>query len=183
MLSGEAENRLNAILRDYGGVLRGMIAARCRSNPDLSPDDLLQDARLRLWRALLNKGEIRCVSCYLHRLAAAVTIDAVRRANARHENDFWFRNESETGREQARAGPQFLDPGLSPEAAFEHAELIAKAQVALGKLPANRRQAVALHLQGFSTAEIAARTGWHEAKARNLVYRGLTELRNLYRTS
>ena len=39
------------------------------------------------------------------------------------------------------------------------------------------RDAVGLHLEGLTTHEIADLLGWNEPKARNLVYRGLNDIR------
>jgi DNA-directed RNA polymerase specialized sigma24 family protein len=44
-------------------------------------------------------------------------------------------------------------------------------------LPDNRRRAVGLHLEGLTSQEIADLLGWSEPKARNLVYRGLKDVR------
>jgi RNA polymerase sigma-70 factor (ECF subfamily) len=48
---------------------------------------------------------------------------------------------------------------------------------ALETLAVDRRVAVRLHLRGQSLAEIARITGWTSGKARNLLYRGLADLR------
>ena len=55
-------------------------------------------------------------------------------------------------------------------------------ELALAHLPRNRRLAVQLHLEGYSRDEIATLTGWTEPKVRNLIYRGLDELRGHLRT-
>jgi DNA-directed RNA polymerase specialized sigma24 family protein len=41
----------------------------------------------------------------------------------------------------------------------------------------NRRRAVGLYLEGMASQEIATLLGWSEPKARNLLYRGLSDLR------
>jgi len=64
----------------------------------------------------------------------------------------------------------------SPEALAASNLLLGRIEKALGTLPENRRRAVALHLQGFTTHEVADLLGFREPKARNLVYRGLKSL-------
>jgi RNA polymerase sigma-70 factor (ECF subfamily) len=54
---------------------------------------------------------------------------------------------------------------------------VEKVRTALAGLQENRRRAVGMHLQGMTTEEIGRMAGWTEAKARNLVYRGLSDLR------
>jgi DNA-directed RNA polymerase specialized sigma24 family protein len=48
---------------------------------------------------------------------------------------------------------------------------------AAARLSHDRRRAVLLHLQGFNVAEIARLIGGTHARARNLAYRGLADLR------
>lgn len=175
--ASEAEGRLNVILSEHGLALRNAIGARCRSNPALNPDELLQDARLRLWNALRRKGDIHSLSSYFNRVAAAVAIDAVRRAKVRREAQFPCAQPAEAEAEAASEQAQLPDLRPSPEAVAGSTELLSLARVAFLQLPCNRRRAVGLYLEGFSSREIAARLGWREAKARNLVYRGLDQLR------
>ena len=72
-------------------------------------------------------------------------------------------------------------PNMSPEALAERGELIAKIEQALSRLQENRKLAVGLYLKGMSTEEISELLGWSEAKARNLAYRGLKDLRDQLR--
>ena len=48
---------------------------------------------------------------------------------------------------------------------------------AVAGLPEARRVPVRMHLAGYSRNEIAAALGWSEPKTRNLIYRGLADLR------
>jgi DNA-directed RNA polymerase specialized sigma24 family protein len=77
----QIESRFRSILEEHGKLLRNAIAAHCPRTLGLDLDDILQEARLRLWRAISSEKEIRDTASYLFRIAANVTIDAVR-ANA-----------------------------------------------------------------------------------------------------
>ena len=48
-------------------------------------------------------------------------------------------------------------------------------------VPLDRRRLLRLHLEGFTTQEIAELNGWTEPKARNLLYRTLGDLREKLR--
>ena len=65
----------------------------------------------------------------------------------------------------------------SPHTAAERGEIRGKIETALARLAENRRRAVGLHLKGLTTHEIGALLEWTEPKARNLVHRGLKDLR------
>jgi RNA polymerase sigma-70 factor (ECF subfamily) len=163
-----ADARLAEMIERYGQLLRRAIVHLCPRNLGLDFDDLEQEARVRLWRALRRETEIEHPASYLFRLASSVTIDAMRRATARRE--------------------RFLEsltvPAVVSEAPAVDAREIAdrrvelrRVQEALATLPADQRRAVGMHLQGFTPGEIAEIAGWTEPKARSLVYRGLRELR------
>lgn len=180
MLAIEVESRFNTVLAEYGKLLRNAIVSHCPKDIGLDFDDLMQEARLRLWRAISSERDIHDLPSYLHRIAATVTIDAIRSVKARREEQMHLSAEPE-GKAESRHNAEPIDAHASPEAVAERQRLIGILQAALARLPENRRRAVGLNLQGFSTVEIAELMAWSEAKARNLVYRGLDELRNRLR--
>jgi len=51
--------------------------------------------------------------------------------------------------------------------------------IAIDEIPESRRPAVRMYLAGYSREDIAELMGWTEAKTRNLLYRGLADLREL----
>jgi RNA polymerase sigma-70 factor (ECF subfamily) len=60
-------------------------------------------------------------------------------------------------------------------------ELGEQVEVALQAITPSRRPVVRMYLAGYGTTEIGELLGWTEAKARNLVYRGLADLRSRLR--
>jgi RNA polymerase sigma factor (sigma-70 family) len=175
----EIEERFNALLEEFGQLLRRAIIRYCPRDQGISFDDIEQEARLRLWRALEQERDITNHASYLYRIAATATIDAMRRAQARHEEQLNKpRGEGiEADDDVALPAP----PKDAPDRVAESREVIEKVQAALSKLPDKRRRAVGLYLQGMSSQEIADLLGWTEPKSRNLVYRGLKELRKCLR--
>jgi RNA polymerase sigma-70 factor (ECF subfamily) len=163
------ERRLERLLAEYGGRLRRTVARLCPGGVDL--DDVMQEISLRLWRALGRESEIAHPASYLQRVAATAVVDAVRRQRRRRE----AAPIDAPGEDGVVREP--VSPGPSPEGAAARSRLLAAAAGALGRLPDNRRLAVRLYLQGFSSVEVAEIAGWTEPKARNLLYRGLGTLR------
>ena len=66
---------------------------------------------------------------------------------------------------------------LQPDQALEQAELGERIQRAVSDLPEPRDVVVRLYLSGYGREEIAALMDWTEPKVRNLLYRGLADLR------
>lgn len=168
--------RWQSLVEQYAGLLRATIARVCPHHLGLQVDDIEQEARLKLWRALKSERTIESPASYVFKTAARATIDAIRRARARREEQLGPPAESGGSREW-----EVVDPQASPEREAERALVLAKVQECLGRLKEERRRALSLHLQGFTTEEIGRLLGWTEAKARNLVYRGLKQLRDALR--
>jgi RNA polymerase sigma factor (sigma-70 family) len=176
-----AEKRFRDLLDRYGALLRRAIARACPKGRGVSCDDIQQEALISLWKALKSEREIAAPASYVYKVAVSATIRALRRARSLHEEP--------VGDEDASVGRRCLSSALqtsaaeSPWALVERAELRQKIGQALAQLAENRRRVVHLHLRGLTTTEIGALLGWTEAKARNLVYRGLEDLRRALRAS
>jgi RNA polymerase sigma factor (sigma-70 family) len=176
----ETEIRFNSILTEYGQLLRKAIEARLPRYLGLDFDDVMQEVRLKLWHTLRHGREIRYLPAYLHKIAATVTIDAVRRIKARREEPICVSSGHACEPDEIM---QTTDDKASPEFLAGQQHLAGMIMATLGRLPADRRTAVGLYLQGWNTVQIAELTGWTEARARNLVYRGLDHLRRQLRTA
>src|SRR5215510_3707217 len=177
----DVEERFNAVVEEFGVVLRRAIIRLCPRDKGLSFDDIEQEARMRLWRALQSERDVTNYASYLYRIAATATIDALRRAQARHDEQLpMLRTESPDDADAVVVPAPVQD---SPERVAESREAIRKVAAALAKLPDDRRRAVGLYLEGMSSQDIADLMGWTEPKSRNLVYRGLGELRKSLRAA
>jgi RNA polymerase sigma factor (sigma-70 family) len=172
-IAGPTEARFLRLLDQYGSFLRRTISRLCPRTVPLSVDDIEQEARVQLWRALRAEREISYPGSYIYKVAVSATIRAIRRASARAEEPLPEENAPDRTVLQALHS----DPGSSPEALAERGEQRRTLRVAVARLSKNRRLAVGLHLQGMTTAEIGNLMGWTEPKARNLVHRGLKDLR------
>jgi RNA polymerase sigma-70 factor (ECF subfamily) len=73
--------------------------------------------------------------------------------------------------------PDSLPESSDPDQQFTRSELAEQVERAIGTIQPSRRAVVRMHLLGHPREEIAGVMGWTEAKTRNLLYRGLAELR------
>ncbi len=170
------EARLEALLQEHGALVHTTIARLVPAASGIAREDVGQEARLRLWRALERGTEIQRPASFIYRVAATAALDALRRAHVRREQPLETSADDSRGRAAARR-LETVDGSASPEAIAAGRELERKVEAALGKLVENRRAAVELHLQGLSVPEVARLMGWTDPKARKLVYRGLEDLR------
>ncbi len=163
------EAELEELLREYSGLLRGLVEQKCP--PGIDAAEVEQRVRLKLWKALESETEVRHPSSYLYRIVTSVVIDAIRSLRRRRETSL----EAEEN-EEVRA-LEAADPRPSPEDRTDAVDTRRAVRAALQELAPNRRRAVALHLDGFSNGEIATMMNWSEHKVRNLVWRGVQDLR------
>jgi RNA polymerase sigma-70 factor (ECF subfamily) len=138
---------------------------------DQDVDELMQSVRLRLWRARGSSEQIAAVpTSYVYRTARSAALDMVRSHRARREECI-----DTVGEGVARE----LDGGFSAEDRLDGQELAALVGHLVEEITPSRRPVLRMYLAGYERAEIAALMGWSEAKTRNLLYRGLADLRGL----
>lgn len=158
---------LESVMTRYSGVLR-TVGARYRL-PTADVDELTQEVRVRLWGALGTDERIDTITpSYLYRAATTAAIDIVRRRRAARGDSLDEVDDAEVSAKRAPSTPD-RDASLT--------ELAERIEEALQSIAASRRPVVRMYLAGYGTAEIGELMGWSEPKARNLVYRGLADLR------
>ena len=161
---------LEQVLGNFAGTLRRVCWRYRFSGADA--DELLQEVRIRLWRAhgaREGAGEqiAGIPASYLHRTALSAAIDLVRRRRARRADRMVSLDDE----------PDSLPEPSDPDQQFSRTELAEQVERAIGTIQPSRRAVVRMHLLGHPREEIARVMGWTEAKTRNLLYRGLAELR------
>src|SRR5688572_17778191 len=167
MHTDSVSRSLESIMTRYSGVLR-TVGARYRL-PSADLDELAQEVRVRLWGALGTDERIDVVSpSYLYRAATTAAIDIVRRRRSAWGESLDQVDDAEVS---ARRAPS------TPERDASLRELGERIEEAVQSLAASRRPVVRMYLAGYGTTEIGELMGWTEPKARNLVYRGLADLR------
>lgn len=157
---------LESVVARYSGVLR-TIAARYRLSPG-DRDDLVQEVRVRLWRALDVERMDTIPASYLYRTAASAALDLIRRRRSSRE---------EPVDDVGSLEPMMTDGGLRPDQVAQLSDLALHIERAIDTIASSRRPVVRMYLAGYSSTEIGELMGWTEAKARNLLYRGLSDLR------
>jgi RNA polymerase sigma-70 factor (ECF subfamily) len=157
---------LEAVVSRFAGMVRGVGWRHRLSESDV--DEVMQQVRIRLWRAQGESEQIsRSPASYVYRTAVSAALDLMRRRRAQRVDQ----------------SVSLDDPGAAlpgkpnPQADLEFSELAQTVSRAIEEIPASRRAVVRMHLAGHPREEIAQLLGWSEAKTRNLLYRGLGDLR------
>jgi RNA polymerase sigma factor (sigma-70 family) len=160
--------RLDLLLRRFAARVRAQIESNRLIQHGIDPDDVEQEVRIRLWRALERDPNADFPASYIQKVVVTVMVDAVRRAQVRPA-------EALPDAEQGQA--ELTDPGVAPDRAATEAQQMACLGDCLAALTPRRRRPLQLYLQGYALQEVADLSGLTLDAARKLVYRGLDELK------
>lgn len=158
---------LHSLVARFAEMMRGVGARYGLGAADV--DELVQEVRIRIWKSRPASELISTVSAsYMYRTAVTAALTIIRRR-----------------RTKTHAGDEPLDErhestalaALGPDDHLTQSVLVQQVESALSTLPASRLPVVRMYLVGHSREEIADLLGWSEAKVRNLLYRGLDDLR------
>ena len=164
--SDDLSAALEAVIARFATMVRSVGARHRLSERDL--DEVLQEVRIRLWRADPRGEQIGSIGAsYVYRTAVSAALDLLRRRRAYAADS----TDSVDLHSDRLAAPH------QASADAEMRELSDRILGAVNTLHASRRAVVRMYLSGYEREEIAELLGWTEAKTRNLLYRGLADLR------
>lgn len=157
------------LLPGYIALIRQAVARVASRRAAPFQDDIAQNVATAMWRHLEREPSIEQPSAYVYRAVVRETVRALRREQQRHEVSL--------GAPEGEALASDADPQL----ALEGRRLGAAIEACLDGLTPDRARAVRAHLAGFGVAEIMRLYGWTYQRARNLVARGMADLRTALR--
>ncbi|MCH9651496.1 MAG: RNA polymerase sigma factor [Deltaproteobacteria bacterium] len=168
---GDAQQRFSDLMDLHGASLRAAVYQSCPEELRQHLEDIEQEARLRIWKAIQAERKFNNPKSYIYKVGVNATRDAVAKLRGRGAVETQLEPSTPETAPPAEEGTAGTDPRLWRR------QVMASLERCLAKLAENRQLAVRLHLQGFSNQEVADMLSWSEPKARNLIYRGLTDLR------
>jgi RNA polymerase sigma factor (sigma-70 family) len=149
--------------------------------------EVFQDVRIRLWKArggseggaaaasravenILSAG-----TSYVYKVATSAALDMIRR---RRSDCMTSSLDGQSDKIERAEGPDASPANIgNPDEELDALELSRAVAAGVERIPASRRPVVRMYLVGYPREEIARLMGWSEAKTRNLLYRGLADLR------
>lgn len=165
MTHEEAIERFEQLLSRYGHVIRAAICSVAGRQASSLGADAEQQVLLELWRQVAREQNIEHPSSYLYRAAVRETIRLARQARNRPEEELEVVNVADR------------NPEVDPERRALSGELSHSLREVTADLLEDRRKAVVAHLAGFRVQEIMQAHGWSYQRARNLIARGMADLR------
>ena len=138
----------------------------------LDPDDISQEVKLKIWKLIYSEKNISNYPSYIRKIVNSSVIDQLRK---------FRREEGIVNREkQKQVAESELTYSVEMSKYKNLEEIIGPA---VDKLIASRRRVVKLYLLNLNIQEIAGYLRWSTDKTRNLLYRGLADLKKLLKES
>ncbi|WP_396623926.1 RNA polymerase sigma factor [Luteitalea sp.] len=162
----QPDARFEALVREYGRLIRHAIRRAARADAPRLADDIEQAVLVSLWQQVAREQVIDHPASYVYRAAVRETVRAIRR------------DRSQSARaEPASPRMELVATGTTPDDDVRRREQRQALRASLETLAPDRARAVKAHLAGFSVEEIMALCGWPYQRARNLIARGMADLR------
>jgi RNA polymerase sigma factor (sigma-70 family) len=169
MQSPDPDDVIRDLLEKYGALIRRVVARVGGRAIQDSREDVAQAVVMSLWQQVSREQTITHPSSYIYRAAIRETVRAVKQ-----ELDRMRTHEAI----DAEDGPALPTTTPNPESAAVSNELGSRIDRAIGALLEERSKAVRAHLAGYSVEEIMQAYDWSYQKARNLIARGMGDLRD-----
>jgi RNA polymerase sigma-70 factor (ECF subfamily) len=165
----EVSRALQGLIERFDAFIRRAAARHGLSGSDL--DDVVQDLRVRIWKSFGTAELIRRANpTYMYRAAVSASLDIIRRRRAAKV--------AATALDDVNPSA-LVDPRSAADAHLAESDLGRAVHDALQMLAESRRGVVRMYLAGYDRFEIADLLGWTEGRTRNLLYRGLEDLRRI----
>ena len=134
----------------------------------IDPDDILQEVKIKIWKIFEDEKKIENYASYIRKIVNSSIIDQLRKLNREkgiftHEKQKWISDQKSN----------YLTTTSS--------EINAKEIIgdAVNLLIESRRTVVKLYFLNMTIEEISTFLKWSKDKTRNLLYRGLSDLKNI----
>jgi RNA polymerase sigma-70 factor (ECF subfamily) len=134
----------------------------------IDPDDVIQEVKIKIWKILTDEKKIYSYPSYIKKIVNSCVIDQIRRSR----------------REEGIISKEKLKRISDKKSLYKrHATVDPNLKIAVGEaidsLIETRQKVVRLFLLNLTLEEISIVLNWTEDKTRNLLYRGLNDLKKI----
>ena len=168
MADDRPDKELELLVERYAALIRRVVTQVAGPQAATVGDDVQQRVLLALWRQIEREQTIQSPASYIYRIAVRETVRAVR---------------AHAGRTGVPIPEDLAAPDAGPHQVVSAREKAEAVERSIRSLKVERRRAVRAHLAGFSVEEIMRMYGWGYQTARNLIARGMNDLRARLRES
>lgn len=165
---GRKEKEFQKIIDNFSAFIRAHVLKYNLQKFGLEPEDLIQEIKLKIWKIIDDEKNITNPPSYLKKVVESVVIDQIRKV--RKEEEIFISERQKLISENESQFNPYSDQNCSLK------EYILKAA---DQLIESRKIVVKLYLLNMNLLEISDYLNYSQAKTRNLLYRGLADLRKI----
>jgi RNA polymerase sigma factor (sigma-70 family) len=158
-----------ALLEKFSSSIRGSVIKLGLQEMGIDPEDIIQEVKIKIWQKFGSEKNISLHSLYIQRTINSILVDQIRKMR-RQERLLLHEQEKLVSEERESSGRPSAKPGFR--------EMVG---AAADSLMESRRVVVKLFLMDLTIDEISSTLKWSRDKTRNLLYRGLADLRETLR--
>lgn len=161
-----SDRDLEALLARFTNFIRAQIQKFEVQRFGIDPDDIAQEVRIKIWKLIKNEKNVVNYASYIKKIVDSVVIDQLRLLR-KDEQLYRMEKQKQVAEQLNGYRPEVLRNALLKEALGKAVESLIE----------SRRNVVKLYLFDLSIEEISRFYGWSLHKTRNLLYRGLADLK------
>lgn len=162
------EDEFKVLINNFANLIRIHINKFNLPKFGLDPEDIAQEIKMKIWGILKSEKEIGNYPSYIKKIVHSSVIDVLRKRK-RDEGIY-----SQVKQNKISETKKDYAAELQNEEYYK--EIIA---AAVDSLIESRRRAVKLFLLGMTIEEISTFYSWSQHRTRNLLYRGLADLKKM----
>lgn len=154
------------VLERFSRFIRAHIQKFNPQKNGIDPEDIVQEVKIKIWKVLNDEKKIKNYSSYIRKIVDSSVIDQLRRL--KREEGIIYNEKQKRISEWKSSYEKNKSNNESLKASLEWA---------VNSLIESRRKVVKLFLLSMTIEEIAHYLNWSKDKTRNLLYRGLKDLK------
>ena len=158
-----------ALLDKFSCSIRASILRFGLEKRGIDPEDIIQEVKIKIWKRLGREKNIDLRPLYIKRIVNSTLVDHLRQLR-REEKVILFEKQRLLAEERESS-----DDSLQRDIFWR------SVSDAADSLMESRRKVVKLFLMDLTVDEISSSLRWSKNKTRNLLYRGLSDLREKLR--
>jgi len=166
--TNDKDKELECILHNFSRLIKCQIQKFEPQKYGFDAEDIAQEIQIKIWKILHYEKNIQNYPSYIKKIVNSSVIDVLRK---------WKRERTALCAEkQRKISETKMDYRAYMDCEMGLKEIVADA---LQSLIESRRRVVRLFLLGMNIEEISIYYGWTQDKTRNLLYRGLADLKKI----
>lgn len=175
LLSGMIDNKakieeFNKIIEQFSHFMRIHVQKFAPQQKGIDPDDILQEVKIKIWNILSDEKKIDNYASYIKKIVNSSVIDHIR-STRRQERIIISEIQQKISERKSKYTAETAEKDIYKKTIG----------LSVDSLLESRKKVVKLYLLNMTLEEISEFFHWSTHKTRNLLYRGLNDLKKALR--